>query len=81
MRKKKKFLHTVCNDEELKDLKFSSELKLADIVPAFKKEDSTLNENYRPISPLPVISKIFERIMINEITTSMREYLSPYLFG
>ena len=40
-----RFLHTVWNDEVLKDLKFPSELKLADIVPAFKKEDSTLVEN------------------------------------
>ena len=34
-----KFLYTVWHDEVLKDLKFSSELKLADVVPAFKKED------------------------------------------
>ena len=30
-----KFLHTVWNDEILKDLKFPSELKLADVVSAF----------------------------------------------
>ena len=60
-----KFLDTVWNDEVLKDLKFPSELKLADVVPAFKKEDSTLVENYRPISLLPIVSKIFERIMLN----------------
>ena len=76
-----KFLHTVWNDEMLTDLKFPSELKLADVVPAFKKEDSTLVENYRPISLLPVTSKIFERIMLKQITTYMNEYLSPYLCG
>ena len=64
-----KFLHTVWNDEVLKDLKFPSELKLADVVPTFKKEDSILVENYRPISLMPIISKIFERIMLNQITT------------
>ena len=32
-----KFLHTVWNDEVLNGLKFHSELKLADVVPAFKK--------------------------------------------
>ena len=41
-----KFLHTVWNDEVLKDLKFPSELKLADVVLALKKEDSTLVENH-----------------------------------
>ena len=65
----------------LTDLKFPSELKLADVVPAFKKEDSTLVENYRPISLLPVISKNFERIMLHQITTYMNEYLSLYLCG
>ena len=35
-----KFLHTVRNDEVLKDLRFPSELKLADVVPAFKKRHS-----------------------------------------
>ena len=33
-----KFLHTVWNDEVLKDSKFPSELKLADVVPAFKQD-------------------------------------------
>ena len=32
------FLNNVWNDEVLKDLKFPSELKLADVVPVFKKE-------------------------------------------
>ena len=66
-----KFLHTIWNDYVLKlnDLKFHSELELADIAPAFKKEGSTLIENYRPISLLPIISKNFERIMLNQMTT------------
>ena len=75
------FLNNVWNDEVLKDLKFPSELKLADVVPVFKQEDPTLAKNYRPISLLPTISKIFERVMQNQITTYMNEYLSPYLCG
>ena len=54
-----KFLHTVWNDEILKDLIFPSELKLADVVSAFKKEDPPLVENNRPISLLPILSKIY----------------------
>ena len=61
------FLNNVWNDEVLKDLKFPSELRLADVVPVFKKEDPTLAKNYRPISLLPTISKIFERVMLNQI--------------
>ena len=72
-----KVLQTVWNDEVLKNSKFPSELELADVVPAFKKEDSTLVENYRPIIFLLIISKIFESIMLNQITTYINEYLSP----
>ena len=76
-----KFLNSVWNNEVLKDLKFASGLKLADIVPVFKKDDSTLVKDYRPISLLPIISKVFQRIMLNQITAYMDEYLSPHLCG
>ena len=76
-----KFLNSVWNNEVLKDLNFANGLKLADIVPVFKKDDSTLVKNYRPVSLLPIISKIFERIMLNQVTDYMNEYLSPHLCG
>ena len=76
------FLNSAGNNEVLKGLKFASGLKLADIVPVFKKDDSTLVKNYRPVSLLPIISKVFESIMLNQITTAyMNEYLSPHLCG
>ena len=46
---------------------FPDTLKIAKIILLFKKGDKTLLENYRPISILPAISKIFERIMFNQI--------------
>ena len=49
-----KFLNSVWNNEVLKDLKFASGLTLADIVPLFKKDDSALVKNYRPVSLLPI---------------------------
>ena len=39
---------------------FPNELKVADVTPVFKKDDSTNVKNYRPISVLPVTSKILE---------------------
>ena len=41
---------------------FPETFKKSKIIPLYKKEDSSLLSNYRPISPLPTISKIFERI-------------------
>ena len=38
---------------------FPDNLKLAKVVPIFQKDDKSQIKNYRPISVLPVISKIF----------------------
>ena len=46
---------------------FPEELKLADITPIFKKEDTTNLKNYRPISALPAVSKIVERLLQKQI--------------
>ena len=46
---------------------FPDTLKIAKIIPLFKKGDRTLLENHRPISILPAISNKFERIMFNQI--------------
>ena len=42
-----------CINECIKQNKFQIELKIADITPAFKKEDPLDKTNYRPISILP----------------------------
>ena len=61
---------------------FSSlNLKLADVTPVFKEEDTSLLKNYRPVSVLPVVSKIYERIMKKQILEYIDKYLSlpPHL--
>ena len=42
---------------------FPSKLKLAKVIPLFKKGDKTSIENYRPISLLPFMSKVLEKII------------------
>ena len=37
-------------------------LKVAKIKPLYKKGDSSCFNNYRPISLLPTLSKVFERV-------------------
>ena len=46
---------------------FPDAFKTAKIIPIHKKGDSALLSNYRPISLLPTISKIFERIIYNQL--------------
>ena len=46
---------------------FPEQLKIAKITPVYKKGEKSEFTNYRPISILPVISKLLERIMYNRI--------------
>ena len=42
---------------------FPQELKIARVIPLFKSGDAMLFSNYRPVSVLPLFSKILERLM------------------
>ena len=53
---------------------FSNQLKITKVVPIFKKNVQTDVKNYRPISVLPTISKIFENVM----QTQLMEYFTSH---
>ena len=53
---------------------FPDAFKVAKIIPIFKKGDPTLLVNYRPISLLPTISKVFERVIHDQ----MYEYFNNF---
>ena len=57
----------ICINKYISIKSFQYELKVADVIPVFKKEDPNNKVNYRPISLLPIISKIFERALFEEI--------------
>ena len=46
---------------------FPQNMKIAKITPLFKSGETDLVNNYRPISILPVFSKVLERIMYNRL--------------
>ena len=46
---------------------FPHNLKTAKVVPIFKKNEPTIFDNYRPISLLPAMSKVFERCMADQL--------------
>ena len=52
---------------------FPDLLKLARVVPIFKGGDSLLADNYHPISLLPVISKVLERIVFVNLTSHLND--------
>ena len=46
---------------------FPNDLKHADIVPIYKKNNNCKKENYRPVNILPNLSKIHEKLKYNQI--------------
>ena len=46
---------------------FPDSLEIAKVTPIFKFGDKDNISNYRPISILPMFSKVFERIMYNRV--------------
>ena len=74
------FITSIYNESKSKS-EFPTSLKLADITPAHKKDDRAAESNYRPVSILPPVSKIFERKMYDQIEIYIDQYLSPFLFG
>ena len=61
-----------CLNKCIMETKFPNELKIASIMPIFKKEDPLDKTNYRPISILPTVSKIFRKNIIQSITVSFK---------
>ena len=67
------FSSYICDffNETIRSGKFPSISKKANITPVFKKGFKGSKENYRPVSILPVISKIFEKMISKQITSFM----------
>ena len=60
---------------------FPNALKLADVVPKLKKNDMLNKMNYRPISILSCISKIFEKLLISQLRMYIDDIFSQCLSG
>lgn len=48
-------------------------MKIAKVIPLYKKDESDLFSNYRPVSVLPILSKVLERLVFNR-SVSFLEY-------
>ena len=60
---------------------FPSILKNANISPVFKKWCRGSKESYRPVTILPVSSKMFEKLLCKQITIFIDPLLSKYQCG
>ena len=68
-------------NEAVDSSKFADFFKSADISAAFKQGSRNKKENYRPISILPLISKIFEKIICRQLSNHFDNILSKFQCG
>ena len=67
----------------LANSRFPSAEKCSKVIPVYKSEERSFLDNYRPISILPVLSKVFERVVHQQLYTYLEEnnLLSKNQFG
>ena len=75
-----KYLTKTIN-HSLKESTFPDELKQSEVIPVYKKLDPLQKENYRPVSLLPHISKVFERVIYKQINNFMENKISKCVTG
>ena len=72
---------TDCINSAIFDCNFPDELKKADVSPILKELDSTSSSTFRPISVLPSTSKIYERILKEQMSRYFKDKLRDILCG
>ena len=77
------FAEAICFhfNKSLENGKFRNCLKLANITAVFKIGARTSKNNYRPVSILPVFSKIFERLLSRQLLEFFDNILSKFQCG
>ena len=74
------FLCTNINNS-IKSSLFPSCLTFVDVTPLRKKGRKDAKQNYRPVSILPTLSKIYERSMFKQMFSFFEDMFSKHQFG
>ena len=72
---------TDCINDALSHGIFPDNLKFANITPVYKKDETTDKQNYRPVSALPLFSKVFEKVIYDQFSQYLDKYLNSLLCG
>ena len=70
-----------CINKAIRNNKFPDSLKLSDITPMYKKLDPGDKANYRPVSVLSLLSKVFEKIIYGQLYGYLEKFLNELLCG
>ena len=68
-------LYTIKNYEGT----FPNILKKAEVIPVYKKSDKLNKSNYRPVSSLPILAKVFEKVLAHQVTPFLNTVFSCHL--
>ena len=66
-----------CLNQCVDSCTFPMDAKLAEVVPLYKKADNMTMHNYRPVSILPSLSKVLEKIIHQQLLPFLETILDP----
>ena len=66
-------------DESIKQCKYPSRWKMGRVTPLFKKNDELNKENYRPVTVLPALDNVFEKLVASQLDQFYTKLLSNYI--
>ena len=77
------FAERICRqiNEAIYSSKFPATFKFVNVTPVFKKGNRNQKDNYRPISILPIISKIFEKLICRQLSNHFDNIFSKFQCG
>ena len=75
------YVLTKCVNKSIETGYFPDSLKLANVAPAFKKEDPLDRSNYRPVSILHFLSRVYENVIYNQFSDYSESFLNNILRG
>ena len=73
-------VHSVSESISIQQSTIPGEWKSAMVTPVFKSGDKNIKSNYRPISVLPILSKVLEKLARNQLITYLNENSLLYQF-
>ena len=77
------FAEYICHqfNEAICSSKFPATFKFANVTPVFKKGNRNQKDRYKPISILPIISKIFEKLICRQLSNHFDNIFSKFQCG
>ena len=72
---------TECISKILRNSKIPDSSKLSDIVPVYKKMNPQINLVYNQLTFLPLISKVFEQVIFDQLCNYISKFLNNLLRG